>query len=457
MSESANSEGFVAAVFSAWRRENVEFLVLRNYEGLPAYTTNDIDVLVRRRQRRQAEKVLLAVAREHGFRLHIRAAFATLALYFHHSETLEQVHFDLFSKLLWRALRYLDCDEFLLRRVERDGFYVPRPVDEAATSLLSYGIHSGKVKPKYQAKIAAAAEQDGEKLQNLLARSFGGGHARRVVEAAVKGDWASIEQRIPRMRMRLFLRHLNRHPVRLLCNCLSEGRRVILRFLRPPGMVIALCGPDGCGKSTLADLLAERLAPTFSPEKSAHYHWKPPVFSTRRRAMRKPSTDPHAQPPRSAAVSLLFFAFHWLEFLLGSHIGFRRTAFRGGLILIDRFYYDFFIDQRRYRLQVPHWMLTLGLRFLRQPDIAVFLDAPPDVLRARKQELPPEEVSRQRGACLQLARELPNSIVIDASQPSQKVAEDLARAVLLFLSDRRRDRAASGWRTNDDETVFRRR
>lgn len=457
MSDLVNSREFVAAVFAAWRRERIEFLVLRNYEGLPAYTTNDIDVLVHRRQRHQAERILLAVAHEHGFRLHIRAAFATLALYFHHSETLEQVHFDLFSKLLWRALTYLESDEFLSRRVERDGFYVPNPVDEAATSLLSYSIHSGKVKPKYQAKIVAAAFQQGEQLRGILTRSFGSRHARRVVEAAVKGDWESIERRIPRMRLRLLLRHLNRHPLRLVCNCFSEGMRVLLRFLRPPGMVVALCGPDGCGKSTLADSLAERLAPTFSPEKSAHYHWKPPVFSTRRRAMRKPSDNPHAQPSRGATVSLLFFAFHWLEFLLGSHLGFRRTIFRGGLILIDRFYYDFFIDQRRYRLRLPHWILTLGLRFLRQPDLAVFLDAPPDVLRSRKQEIPLEELSRQRGVCLQLARELPNSIVIDASQPAQKVSDDLARAVLLFLSDRRRDRGGSGRRPTDDRAVIERR
>src|SRR6266704_6933853 len=73
-----------------------------------------------------------------------------------------------------------------------------------------------------------------------------------------------------------------------------------------------------------------------------------PLFSARRMAARSPEQAPHGQPPRNSFVSLLFFGFHWLEFFLGSHFRVRAITSRGGLVLIDRFYYDFFFDQRRY-------------------------------------------------------------------------------------------------------------
>ena len=72
----------VTAVFGAWQKAGIRFLVLRNYEALPHFTANDIDVLVAPAQLRAAEAALLAAARAAGFRLHNRGEFAaTLALY----------------------------------------------------------------------------------------------------------------------------------------------------------------------------------------------------------------------------------------------------------------------------------------------------------------------------------------------------------------------------------------
>ena len=94
----------VRSVLRAWDAADIAFLVLRNYEGLPDFTTNDIDVLVAPEQRGRAEQVLLAAAREAGFRLHNRAEFATLALYLSHGESNVQAHFDLFTALKWRYM-----------------------------------------------------------------------------------------------------------------------------------------------------------------------------------------------------------------------------------------------------------------------------------------------------------------------------------------------------------------
>ncbi|HCL92359.1 MAG TPA: hypothetical protein PK942_09775, partial [Verrucomicrobiota bacterium] len=121
----------VRAVFRAWDQDGMAFLILRNYEGLPDFTTNDIDVLVAPGQRRRAEQTLVAAAREAGFRLHNRAEFMPVALYLSSRRSHAQAHFDLFDASKWRAFDFLGCQGFLERRVRRELFAVPHPADEA--------------------------------------------------------------------------------------------------------------------------------------------------------------------------------------------------------------------------------------------------------------------------------------------------------------------------------------
>jgi thymidylate kinase len=215
-----------------------------------------------------------------------------------------------------------------------------------------------------------------------------------------------------------------------------EANGLIRRFLWPPGVTVVLCGADGSGKSTAARAVIEALSSTFGPSKTHQFHWKPPLFSSKRRAARAPTTDPHGQPPRNAAISLCYFGFHWLEFFLGSHLRLRPLTCQGGLVLIDRFYYDFFVDQRRYRLRVPQTVVRLGHFFLKKPDLVVLLDAPAEVLQSRKREVPLAETERQRAAYRELVGGLRNGRIVDATQAPEKVGADISRAILDFMAER---------------------
>ena len=426
----------VTAVFRAWQQANIRFLVLRNYESLPSFTANDIDVLVEPAQLRQAEQALLGAAAQAGFRLHNRVEFATLALYLSSPQTNAQAHFDLFTALKWRGFDFLSCQQFLQRKVGRDLFSIPHPADETATKLLASLIYTGKVKEKYRPAIAAGCQAEPAAATDLFARTYGSTLARFLVMAAAQERWEALEAATRALRHTLVLRQLIRHPWRTLVSLLADARRLAGRFLRPPGLTVVLCGADGSGKSTAARAVMDGLSGTFPPQKVRHFHWKPPLFSARRQAARGPATDPHALPARHPAVSLCYFGFHWLEFLLGSHLCLRPVTFRGGLVLIDRYYYDFFVDQRRYRLSVPLFIVRLGHFFLKKPDLVVLLDAPAEVLQRRKQEVPLAETERQRVAYRELVQGFPNGRVLDAAQPPDKVGADLNRAILDFMAQR---------------------
>jgi thymidylate kinase len=436
MSEQEEVGQLVAAVFRAWDKAGIEFLILRNYEGLPNVTTNDIDVLVAPEQVRRAEETLLAAAEGAGFRLHNRAEFASLALYLSGRQSNAQAHFDLFTELKWRGFEFLSCREFLGRRVRRGLFAVPHVADEAASNLLDFLIYKGQVKPKYKPSIAVGFRTEPAVATKLLAQTYGAAHARFLVSAGAQEQWPAIEAAAGALRRAMVVRQLTRHLWRTTTSMLGDATRLVRRFLRPPGLTVVLCGADGCGKSTAARAIEEGLSGTFSLLKGRHFHWKPPLFSTRRRAARGAASDPHGKPPRNPAASFCYFLFHWLEFFLGSHLRFRPITFRGGLVLVDRYYYDFFVDQRRYRLRVPQGLVRLGYVFVKKPDLVLLLDAPAEVLQSRKQEVPPAETERQCRAYRALVENLSNGRIINAAPPVEKVGVDINRVILDFMAQR---------------------
>jgi thymidylate kinase len=392
---------------------------------------------------RQAEQTLLGAASKAGFRLHNRIGFATLALYLSSKQSNAQIHFDLFTALKWRGFEFLAGEGFLRRKVGHDLFCIPHPADETAIKLLTSLIYTGKVKEKYQASVAAGLQAEPVAITELLARTYGLAHVKFLVTAGAQARWAEIEAATVALRRALVVRQLTRHPWRTLKSLLLDANRLARRFLQPPGVSVVLCGADGSGKSTASSAVTAGLSVAFSPQKVRQFHWKPQLFSARRQAARGPATDPHGRPARNPAFSLAYFGFHWLEFFLGSHLRLRTITFRGGLVLIDRFYYDFFVDQRRYRLRVPQFIVRLGYCFLKQPDLVVLLDAPAEVLQSRKQEVALAETERQRTAYLELVCGLRNGRVVDATQPPEKVGADISRAILDFMAERTRQRCGA--------------
>ncbi|MBE0542343.1 MAG: hypothetical protein IH623_13230 [Verrucomicrobia bacterium] len=426
----------VVAVFARWRAEGIAFLVLRNYENLPHETGNDIDVLVLPEQLARAEQSLIQAAQSVGYRLHNRAEFSPVSLFFFHPDSLQQIQFDLFHELAWRGFKLQDPRALLERRVERDGFAVPHPADEAVNSLVTRLIYQGAVKEKYHSVIRAGFQNHPLETAAQLTAMFGASLAGKLAAAVAQQNWRAIAALHRSLRRQLIWRRLTREPMTTVASWVKDLRRFTGRLRHPPGWMVVLVGADGCGKSTAAEKLSNALRGTFHPNKSLRVHWKPAVFLRQRRAARPPTTAPHALPPRNALITLLILVYHWIEFCVGAFVQFLPVQFRNGLILIDRYHYDFVVDPRRFRLAAWPWFARTLFRLLPKPDRVLVLDAPPEVLQSRKREVPLAETARQREAYRRYPGELPFARIVDASQPADDVASELARETLNGLAAR---------------------
>ena len=217
---------------------------------------------------------------------------------------------------------------------------------------------------------------------------------------------------------------------------LGEFNRAAGRILHPTGVVFAVVGPDGSGKSTVVERALADLAPAFRG--TTRVHLRPSLIP--RRDLGATVTDPHARPARGSVLSTAKLAGLLLDYLAGYASRVWPLRVRSTLVAFDRYYQDLLVDPRRFRYGGSMMLARWAAKLVPHPDMWVLLDAGPDVLRARKAELPPVESARQRQEYLSVVGRLREAIVVDAARPLDQVALDVEWAVLRLLEQRLEDR-----------------
>jgi hypothetical protein len=206
-------------------------------------------------------------------------------------------------------------------------------------------------------------------------------------------------------------------------------------YSRRKGLLILIVGPDGSGKSSLASRLVSSAHEDGRPVR--HIHWRPallPYADTLGGPSPNPSR-PHGRDAHSRPLSFLRVVYYWVDFFVGLRLRALPVRNHGGLLVIERGWWDLAVDPLRYRLNVQPGLIERLGNLLPRPDLVICLEAPPGVLAERKQELPKSELDRQMKAWRRIR--LPTRIVrvnIDASQALQRVMSEAEKHVKGLLA-----------------------
>lgn len=145
-------------------------------------------------------------------------------------------------------------------------------------------------------------------------------------------------------------------------------KKLKMRPHKTSGKLIVFCGLDGCGKSTMIEMLKEEL----EEHGLEVFLTKQPTNKIRSSAMFREFTDnPTKKGEEYRALSLLCVSdrlLHQKEEIL-------RSLSEGKIVICDRYYYSCLANLVARGFKRDRWIYELS-RYIVKPDIAFFLDLP---------------------------------------------------------------------------------
>jgi hypothetical protein len=441
---------FLLGLFENLERQGVSYCVLRNYEGLPEYIENDIDLLVDPKEDGAFRICLSETAKANGWVLVKEASrLGYHGYWFADIDFGKFVQIDVLLGLYWKGIRWIEHHHILETRRRWKQFFVPDATAEAGTLLLKDLFSLGSVKRKYQANIREFTCNHPQQLEDFLGQSLGKKLAARLVVMAQQGMWNVINRNRRRIVLAAIGTSFRRSPFSLIVGFVRFLlRHLWARFACKAGLFLVLIGPDGSGKSTVAEGLQKDLSSLFKRRQYYHGHFGtlPELKVFRNFFLRllgkklpEPPVSEYAQVenPRANGFfrALMYVCYYSLDYFVGYLVVNKARAY-GDLIIFDRYFYDYFLAHEFNR--VPRFLLPIMKMLLPKPDLLVYLYNSPDVVARRKADLTREQIEKQQQRCELLVRSMPYAVTVPTEIPSHEVIKQVSNLVIRLMVNRAR-------------------
>lgn len=426
---------FVINLFAQLNKDDIDYCVLRNYQPLPKHTGgSDIDLWVSTKDTSRLFAILEKVKNEADSHMvsYLIDAHCPKVCYLNEKEGCQ---IDIFKGNIYYQNYIMITEKSIKANITHykdikilDDYFAN------ITAFLKEIINNGRCDAKYIMPIYANKSVYQKEYLQAKCPQFTPLFIERFYNAIQKED---IPKQMP-ILCQLAKKSIAKKGV-------SFNRiRKMKRMFQKPGYVIAVLGTDGSGKSTIINAITPIINEAF--HKSVIYnHLRPNVLPElgvllgKKEKTDKPIvvTDPHAQKPSGLIGSV----FRWGYYLLDYTLGYMKSVFprihtKSKVFIFDRYYYDYYIDQRRSRTSLPYWILRLGECFVPSPDIILCLGGDPQKIYSRKPETSLEEVTRQTRALQKFCYKRRKAVWIDTTTTPQKSIDAVMEAIVKMMVPR---------------------
>jgi len=405
----------LGGLFEAWDHAEVVWAALRVPEA-PERPEGDVDLLLETRTAHAARRI----AFRHGF-VEVPGRRDGLHLLKLDEERAQWLWLHCVTELAFGP--YLGVrpgleNRWLAERRQAGGWTVLAPGVEFWLTLMHALLDQGRVSDRSARRLAATAAEasaEGPLPETLAPLLPEGATPAGMLALARGGNWPALERLAPQARDAATRR--GRPPLPARATGWVRRTATALREVgHRRGVRVALLGPDGAGKSTLAEgLLATSVFPVRQVYMGLTGGWLRRVDKLR--------------VPGVVRVGRLLVI--WGRYLRGLY-----HACLGRLVVFDRYIYDAEVPTP-YPLtpwgRMARWM---DGRACPGPDLVLILDAPGEIMHKRKGEYTAEMLEAWRQRFLGVQGRARRAAVLDTTQPPEAVRAEAMRQIWRCYAER---------------------
>ena len=427
-------KGFVVSFFRSLDEAGILWAVKHGWEGLPEYSRHDVDLAVEQKNVRKAVHLLRRAARETGWQVYGHFRNSNLYSYwilFAGGNEVSYFQIDIFVESRLRGTAFFPKTTnraILQKRWKNDvGIWCLPAWYGGAHVLLKEVVANGKLERALRhEQVLDGFRSSPERFRDCVLQTVKDEHlADQIVDICMREAWDELQPLTDAIRKGFMRFRLADVPARLRY-IYDYFRNRFFPYMR---LFVALVGPDGCGKTTVADGIAKKFDHRpFCGIMRVHSNLGKVIRLREikrklcgwvgRRIEFAPDPTPGTkgmgmQAPLSCVRSMCYVLYYGVLLALGRIRLWKWRNF-SSIIIADRYYYDYYY--MRGHMRSPKWWKDLVGIIVPKPNLVFFLDRSAEEIYAQKPELDVEEIKRQQSVIRDILREDPCARVIDASK-----------------------------------------
>ncbi len=428
---------FLTTFFETLNREDVDYFVLGTYKNLPQDTGgSDIDIVVSENQVQIVEQTLRKLYGKSELKL--VSYYENFNTLFYRLLSINWgIQIDVFYKgLCYKGIEYYPI---YLLKPHIINFNNIKVLDEKLGFYVDYFkeiLHNGVAKEKYRKAVVDLIQSDENTYREEIKKIYGIEAVKLVCSNLTCEKLNIIGKELQQIiRKRILQRHsfqVAKVQLKLLTRLFSTA----------PGYVIVVEGTDGSGKSTIINSITPILNEAFH-NGVVYNHLRPNLIPNISVLLGKKdkeeakvvNSDPHGQKISGVFGSI----FRWGYYMLDYTFGYLKKVWpvihsKSKVFLFDRYYYDYYIDQKRSRTSLPRWIIAFGEYFVPRPDLILCLGGEPSLVFKRKPETSLEEVERQTNVLKSFSQQRKNAVWIDTTIPIDESINETMTAIVNMMN-----------------------